>query len=100
MTIHYVVIWDFDVEESGEVVKDGVVFSGLKSAQDKEIELLLASLDSDFSPRLLPVLSKRLGKTGYVTGVPSIYEVEALQPRDALQEAMEGKGKIITRPAP
>jgi len=73
-----------------------VVFSGLESAQEKASELFIASIDSDLSPRLPPVLSKRLGKTGYVTGEPTIREVEALHLADALQQAFEGRGKEIT----
>lgn len=96
VTVYYVVTWDFELEESGETVKDGVVFTDLKSAQEEARDALIASIDSDFAARLPPVLSKRLGKAGYITGESCIQEVEALHPENALQKALEGRGKEVT----
>ena len=61
MTIFYVVTWNFELDDSGEVVTDGSVFTDPKSAAIKEIEVLGTALNTEFSSRrLLPILSLSL----------------------------------------
>lgn len=96
MNTYYVVIWDFEIEESGDVVKDGVVFTDLESAQKEYREILFASINADFSARSKPRSSKRIGKSGYCTGETGLLEVDSEDLVSALQEALTGGGKEVS----
>jgi hypothetical protein len=95
MNAYYVVTWDFQLDETDEIVKDGTVFTDLPSAQNVYSEVLFASIDADFSTRSKPRLSKRIGKSGYITGETSIRKVESVDLVGALQEAFSGRGKVV-----
>lgn len=92
MNLYYVVTWDFELEESDDVVKDGVVFTDLKLANEEATKALIASIDFSFASRLKPIISKRLGKTGYIRDEVKTLEVETSHPGHALQEALAGRG--------
>lgn len=93
---YYVVTWDFEIEESGEVVKDGVVFTSLEPAQDEFSTVFIASIDAEFRARSNPTWSRRIEKYGYITGETSLREVTAEGLVHALQEALSGAGKEIS----
>jgi len=95
MTI-YVSTWDFEIEDSGDVVKDGLVFGDIGSAKREANKMLIASLDFDFASRAKPITSRRLGKAGYVVGNVKILAVQTSNAMHALQEALAGRGSEVT----
>jgi hypothetical protein len=89
---HYVVVWDFESEVSGDVVRDGVVFSTLKPAKEEALDKFCTLLNYEFAPRVKPVFSRRLGTSGFIVGDVALKAVCADDPAMALQDALEGKG--------
>jgi len=95
MDIYYVALWDFELEDSGNVVKDGLVFSSRKAAEAHADGALLSSLDSEFTTRLKPQWSRRLNAGGYIVGEASVVEIEAPNAEAAFTGALAGKGKLL-----
>lgn len=94
-SLYYVVLWNFERDESGEVVREGVVFSDAAAAAEEASSKLLAELDYAFAPRVNPIFSARLGGMGYVAGEVSVRAVAARCLNVALREALAGKGTEI-----
>lgn len=89
---HYVVVWDFESEVSGDVVRDGLVFSGLEAAKKEAIQKFCTLLNYEFAPGVKPVFSRRLGTSGFIVGDVAVKAVCADNPAVALRDALEGKG--------
>ena len=92
MATFYVTLWDFELEESGEIVKDGLVFTTREAAKAQESNAFLSSIDNDLAARVEPHWSKRLNASGFITGESSIIEIDADNPEAALQGAIKGEG--------
>ena len=95
-TKYFVLVWDFELDESGQVVKDGAVFTELKAAQTREKHVLIAALNYDFASRVEPVVSRRLKQSGYVVGLPVVRALNAGDVSSALADALDGKGQEVT----
>jgi len=95
MATFYVTLWDFELEDSGEIVKNGLVFSSLKAAEDEFSNALLSNLDSDFASRAKSRECRRLHACGYVVGNIAITRIDAQSLEAALADALAGKGEEI-----
>ena len=97
MTEYFAVVWDFELEESGEVVKDAVLFTDLGRAKEHECTVFIAVLDNDFSQKAMPLYSKRLGKSGYIVGdkSPMIKRLKSPDAVTAMGEVLQGRGEEI-----
>lgn len=95
-SLYYVVLWNFECDESGELVREGVVFSDAAAAAKEATTKMIAELNYAFAPRVKPIFSARLGGMGYVAGEVSVRAVTAGCLNVALREALAGKGTEIS----
>jgi hypothetical protein len=95
MNEYYVVVWDFEIEESGDIVKDGLVFFLLTQAKAEAARKMVATIDDDFAARVKPENSRRLNKTGFVAGTPELKRVFATDPAKALETGLASGGEDV-----
>ena len=94
-SLYYVVLWNFQLDDSGKTVRDGVVFSDIEAAKNEAGAKLVEELNYAFASRLRPTWSVRFSGRGYVVGDIVVKAIAAAGQFEALQEALVGKGEEV-----
>lgn len=94
--LYYVVLWDFELDDSGDVVKDGLVFTTIEAAKNEAERKLIEEIDNDLSSRKVnPVWNVRLRKWGYVAGDVIVKSISAGDAITAFEGVLTGKGEEV-----